>query len=112
MYLLTENARLVCSHELGSVKIAFSQALVTILEQRVLVESDPEGRTISGCPNVGPGIKACGLTLKVRKGYSDLLRIEGHRICLDTVTGLTDGTPPGAVTYTVNNPGQNLVEEV
>lgn len=112
MHWLTENARLRCSHDAGSVGIAASQAWVTIMGQKVLVEDDPEKRPISGCPNVGPGIKACGLTLKVRKGYSSLLRIEGRRICLDTVTGLTDGTPPGTVTYTVRNPGQDVVGEV
>lgn len=112
MHLLTENAALACDHAVGKVKIEPTQTLVTIMKARVLVETDPEGRPISGCPMVGPGIKACGLTLKVRKGYSELLRIEGRRVCLDTVTGLTDGTPPGAVTYTVRNPGQELVEEV
>lgn len=111
MHFLTENAVLVCNHTLGTVGIEPSQTLVTIRNARVLVETDPEKRPISGCPNVAPGIKACGLTLKVRKGYSDLLRIEGRRICLDTVTGLTDGTPPGAVTYTVRNPGQDIVGE-
>lgn len=112
MRLLTENAALACSHDLGNVKIEPSQSLVTVMKARVLVETDPERRPISGCPNTAPGIKPCGLTLQVREGYSELLRIEGRRVCLDTVTGLTDGTPPGAVTYTVRNPGQELVEEV
>ncbi len=112
MLFLTEDAALVCDHEVGTVSIEPSQALVTIEGRRVLVETDPEGRAIAGCPNVGPGIKACGRTLKVREGYSDLLSIEGRRVCLDTVTGLTDGTPPGAVTYTVRNPGQEILEEI
>ncbi|AOY58467.1 hypothetical protein B2D07_08390 [Desulfococcus multivorans] len=111
MYLLTEKARLACDHDNGTVAVEPTQTLVTIANDRVLVETDPEGRSISGCPNVAPGIKACGLTLKVREGYSDLLCIEGRRICLDTVTGLTDGTPPGAVTYTVRDPGQDIAGE-
>jgi hypothetical protein len=112
MHFLTENAKLVCDHAVGDVAIEPSQTLVTIANQKVLVETDPEARPISGCPNVGPGIKSCGLTLKVRKGYSELVRIEGRRICLDTVKGLTDGTPPGTVDYTVRDPGQNIVGEV
>ena len=112
MNFLTENAALVCDHAVGVVAIEPSQTLVTIANQRVLVETDPEKRPISGCPNVGPGIKPCSLTLKVRKGYSELVSIEGRRVCLDTVTGLTDGTPPGAVAYTVREPGQSIVREV
>jgi hypothetical protein len=50
-------------------------------------------------------------TLKVRKGYSDWIRIDGKRVCLDSVIGLTDGTPPGAVDYFVRDPEQLLVEE-
>jgi hypothetical protein len=112
MQLLTEDALVVCTHELGIVKIITSQSLVTIRGRKVLVEIDPQGRAIAGCPNVGPGIKACLTTLVVKQGYSDLLRIDGRRVCLDTVTGLTDGTPPGTVKYKVNNPGQKLVREV
>jgi hypothetical protein len=47
----------------------------------------------------------------VTAGYSDLIRINGKRVCLDTVTGLTDGTPPGLVKYKVNNAGQPSVRE-
>ena len=112
MQLLTEDALVVCTHELGIVKIIATQTLVTIARRRVLVEIDPEGRSIKGCPNVGPGIKACLTTLVVKQGYSDLLRIDGKRVCLDTVTGFTDGTPPGSVKYIVNKSGQDLVGEV
>jgi len=111
MYLLTEDAVLVCAHELGIVGIAAAQHLVKVEDRRVLVEVDPEGRPIVGCPNIGPTIKPCTTTLRVQTGYSDLIRIDGRRACLDTVTGLTDGTPPGTVRYKVRSPGQTLVEE-
>jgi hypothetical protein len=111
MRLLTEDAVLVCAHELGVVGIAATQALVTVAGRRVLVERDPEARPVAGCPNVGPAIKPCTTTLPVRAGYSGLLRIGGRRVCLDTVTGLTDGTPPGTVQYRVRIPGQILVAE-
>ena len=112
MYFLREDALVVCKHQLGIVNIVATQSLVTIGRRRVLVERDPEGKPIAGCPNVGATIKPCLATLPVQAGYSDFLRIEGRRVCLDTVTGLTDGTPPGTVKYVVNNPGQNLVSEV
>lgn len=109
MHLLTEDAVIVCKHELGRAAIAAGQGLVTIGSRKVLVENDPEGRLITGCPNLGATIKPCTATLAVRAGYSNLLRINNRRVCLDTVTGLTDGTPPGMVKYEVRHPGQQLV---
>lgn len=112
MQWLTEDAVLTCKHELGIVRIAPTQDLVTIGQRKVLVENNPEGRPIVGCPNISATIKPCTATLKVEAGYSDFLRINGQRICLDSVTGLTDGTPPGVVKYIVRLPGQNFVAEV
>lgn len=111
--LLTEDAILVCNHETGQVKIEATQDLVTVSRtkdavRRTLVERNPEGRPISGCPIVPP-LKPCLTTLAVREGYSDLLRIDGKRVCLDTVTGFTDGTPPGVVRYKVRRAGQEFV---
>lgn len=111
MLLLTIDATIVCTHELGHVKTIATQNLVTIEERLVEVEADPEGREINGCPNTGPAIKPCTLTLAVKQGYSSLLRIDGRRVCLDTVRGFTDGTPPGAVEYKVRNAGQGFVGE-
>jgi hypothetical protein len=112
MLILTEDAVLVCKHR-GKVGIEATQHWVTVKKKRsVLVETNPEARPISGCPNRGPGIKPCLTTLPVKKGYSDLLRIDGKRVCLDTVTGLTDGTPPGIVEYIVQTTGQDFVSEV
>ncbi|MCI0538966.1 MAG: hypothetical protein L0Z50_27480 [Verrucomicrobiales bacterium] len=111
MFLLTEDALLVCKHELGKVDIQPTQSLVTIAGRRVLVELNPESRSIIGCPMYGPMIRPCQTTLPVKQGYSALLRISGQRVCLDTVTGLTDGSPPGAVDYLVRAPGQQLVKE-
>jgi hypothetical protein len=107
--LLTEDAVIVCRHELGRAGIIGSQGLVMIGDRKVLVENDPEGRPIVGCPNLGATIKPCTATLAASAGYSNLLRVNDRRICLDTVTGLTDGTPPGVVKYQVRHPGQALV---
>jgi hypothetical protein len=111
MRWLTEDAKLVCKHELGVVGLVPTQHFVTIGRRKVLVEVDPEARPIGGCPNYGPTIKSCTTTLPVKEGYSEWLRIGGRRVCLDTVTGLTDGTPPGTVKYLVRDPGQQFVEE-
>jgi hypothetical protein len=111
MKLLTEDAVLICSHELGIVDIQATQDLVTIEGRQALVEKNPESRPIKGCPNIGATIKPCQQTLRVQVGYSDFIRIEGKRICLDSVRGLTDGTPPGTVPYKVREPGQSFVSE-
>ena len=110
MRLLTLDALMVCAHELGKVGLVPTQRWVTVQGRPVLVRADPEGRPIAGCPNIGPTIKPCTLTLAVQKGYSDFIRINGQPVCLDSVTGLTDGTPPGVVKCKVNVPGQTLVE--
>ena len=112
MKLLTEDAKLVCAHRTGKVSIAaIGQKLVTVGGRLLLVATDPEGRSISGCPSMGPGIKPCTTTLPVEFGYSTWLKIDGKRVCLDTVTGLTDGSPPGTIHYLVADPGQQLVSE-
>lgn len=109
MYFLTETALLVCDHESGFVGMKPSQTLVRINGLRVYVEPDPVAKTIFGCPMVAPGIKQCTTTLAVSAGYSDFIRIGGQAVCLDAVTGYTDGTPPGTFKYKVRTPGQDLV---
>lgn len=110
MLVLTEDAGLYCKHS-GKVSIRATQALVMVEGRCVLVEPDPVGRPISLCPNVVP-FKPCLTTLLVQKGYSEFIRVEDRRLCLDTVTGFTDGTPPGVVMYEVRSAGQGFVSEM
>lgn len=111
MRWLTEDATLVCDHG-GRVKNKTTQDFVRIEKRTVLVEPNPEGCSISGCPNSNPviGIRSCLTTLKVKEGYSTFVRIAKMPVCLDSVRGLTDGTPPGIVNYKVYVPGQQFVE--
>lgn len=112
MKVLTEDAIVACSHPPGTVVNQASQRLVTIDRRKVLVEIDPENRTIRNCPNAAPPFVPCLQTLRVATGYSPHLKVDGKRICLDTVTGFTTGTPPGAVLYFVRAPGQKLVSDM
>jgi hypothetical protein len=108
MRWLTRESVIRCDHD-GRVTNLASQHWVTIAAVPVLVEDDPVGREIVACPNYGPTIKPCAKTLQVAAGYSALIRIDGHRTVLSHLDGLTDGTPPGLVRYTVREPGQGFV---
>lgn len=104
----TEQSIFRCGHD-GRVTVLASQRWVTIEGAAVLVADDPQGRAITGCPNVGPTMKPCTVTVNVIKGYSDLVRIDGRAVVLSNVDGLTDGTVPGTVHYQVRATRQDLV---
>jgi len=109
MEWVTAKAVIKCAHD-GTVQNMPSQKWVTVERVEVLVENDPEGGDITACPNYGPTIKPCVKTLKVAKGYSTRVRIDGKPVVLSTLDGLTDGTPPGSVHYTCRDPAQKFVE--
>ncbi|HZJ10829.1 MAG TPA: hypothetical protein VFD39_14110 [Trueperaceae bacterium] len=113
MEFLTVDAVLACEHA-GLVALnPPTQTWVTVRGRSVLVEPDPEHCKVRACPNANPpaGIRPCLTTLAVTEGYSTFITVDGRRVCLDTVSGLTDGTPPGQVNYTVRQPGQAHVRE-
>jgi len=97
-----------CDHD-GRVANQPSQTWVRVDNSPVQVATDPEGRSIAACPNYGPTVKPCVKTLKVATGYSGFITIDGHRLVLDNLDGLTDGTPPGLVHYKVRDPKQRYV---
>jgi hypothetical protein len=109
MNWVTVTATIKCGHDGKVVNIA-SQHWVRVDGQDVLVDNDPVGRTIKACPNFGPTMKPCAATLRVIKGYSSYIRVGGHAIVLDNLDGLTDGTLPGTVHYTVRQPGETFVD--
>lgn len=111
MRCLTEDATLICDHG-GRVSIAATQDYVRIERRRILVRPNPENRGITGCPNSNPlvGILSCRNTQDVRQGYSQFVRIGGDPICLETILGYTDGSPPRVANYKVVDAGQILVE--
>lgn len=108
MEWLTTESIIKCGHD-GRVQNQPSQTWVTIGGAPVLVDNDPEGRTIKACPNYGPTMKPCAKTLKVIEGYSPWLKIGGKSVTLSTVDGLTDGTVPGTVHYTLRDARQAYV---
>ncbi len=107
--VVTVDARVVCRHELGKVSLVNSQHWVRVSDIAVLIAPDPEGRSISGCPNFSIGIKPCTHTLSVRVGYSSFVRISGKAVVRSALAGFTDGTPPGVIEYVVRDPAQQFV---
>jgi hypothetical protein len=111
--IITKNAMLACAHETGIVLInPVKQEYVKISGAPILIKPDPAGKNILGCSNFNPptGIKQCMKTLPVMDGLSSFIKINGEFVCLQPTTGLTDGTPPGAVPYNVKAPGQGFVK--
>jgi hypothetical protein len=108
MRWIHRDSLITCDHD-GRVENQPSQRWVTVAGSPVLVHDDPEGRTITACPNYGPTIKPCGKTLTVRVGYSDWLRVDGRRVVLSNLEGFTDGTPPGLVHHTVRDARQGFL---
>ena len=108
MKAVTRDATVRCGHD-GRVQNVASQHWVRIGRSDVLVDNDPEGRRIVGCPNIGPTMKPCTTTLAVISGYSSWVRIGGKAVAMSDLDGLTDGTVPGTVHYSVREPGQTFV---
>lgn len=110
MMVITELAFITCDHATGVVGLRSSQSFVRIEGGLVLIGNDPGNKMIGGCSNIGPTIKPCTMTMAVEQGKSDFVSIGGTPVCLDTVVGGTDGTPPSATKYRVRHPGQVLVD--
>lgn len=108
---LTDAADVRCSHKVGKSPQQASQTWLTVDGRPVLVAPDPVGRPIAGCPNIGVSIKPCTSTLAIRSGQSSFIRIDGRPIVRADLSGYTDGTPPGQVTYDVLDAAQILVGE-
>jgi len=110
MRVLTDRAFITCDHATGVVGNRASQWFVRIEGALVLIGNDPGNKMIGGCSNIGPTIKPCTMTMAVEQGKSSFVSIGGTPVCLETVVGGTDGTPPAATKYRVRFPGQVLVD--
>jgi hypothetical protein len=113
MYVLTDQAKIVCGHQQGEVTLIPTQRWVTIEGHSILVQGDLDNRLITGCPvQTSQTSKPCTTTLPPTspQGYSTLLKVEGKPVCLKALVGFTDGMP-GPVPYTVRECGQDFVSE-
>ena len=108
-FVVTTNARIVCAHG-GQVTLIPRQSTVTAGGAPVLRETDIMGAPIVGCaqpPTVSS--KPCTLVVSILPGGSaPTVSAGGMPVHLASLTGMTDGVPPGTVM--VVSPGQSTVQ--
>ena len=107
--VVTSNATILCAHG-GRVTLLPKQTQVVIQGGPVLCEGDLIGSPIIGCLQPpSPGTKPCTTVVSTLPGSSSLkVTAAGRPVYVATLSGMTDGVPPG--TIMVVNPGQTVVQ--
>jgi hypothetical protein len=107
--ILTSNATVLCVHG-GQVMLIPSQSQVTIQGGAVMCEPDLMGAVIVGCAQPpSPSTTPCTAVVSTFPGSTSLkVSVGGCPAYVATLSGLTDGVPPGAIM--VVDPGQTQVE--
>jgi hypothetical protein len=108
--VLTAKSVLRCAH-MGVVDIEPSQEWVRVEDVPLLIEPDPKDRPIHRCPQATPTTPPCTRTVAVNEGtsYSAFVRIDDHRVCLGSTTGLTNWSKLAIIPFAVSSPEQDLV---
>jgi hypothetical protein len=107
--VVTRNASILCSHG-GRVTLVPSQTQVLIQGSEILCEPDLVRAPIVGCAQPATSnTKPCTLVLSTAPGSSSpKVAVGGRPAYVATLSGLTDGVPPGLVS--VRDPGQTVVQ--
>jgi hypothetical protein len=107
--IVTSNATILCVHG-GQVVLVPSQTQVTIQGGAVLCEPDIMGAPIVGCAQPPtPSTVPCTVVVSALPGSTSLtVSVNGQPAYVATLSGITDGIPPGAIM--VADPGQTQVE--
>ena len=95
---MTSGGSIMCTHG-GRVQVMPSQQQVTAGGSPVLCEPDLEGKPILGCAQPPtPTTKPCTTLIKTLPGSTSMrIRVGGKAVYLQTLSGITDGVPPGSV---------------
>lgn len=108
-FVVTTSATIVCAHG-GQVTLTPRQSTVTAGGAPVLRETDIMGAPIVGCaqpPTISS--KPCTVVVSILPGGSaPTVAAGGLPVHLDSLSGMTDGVPPGTVM--VVSPGQTTVQ--
>jgi hypothetical protein len=107
--IVTTNATILCVHG-GRVTLIPKQAQVTIQGGAVMCEPDLVGAPIIGCAQPpSPSSKPCTTVVSTLPGSSSpKVMVGGRPAYVATLSGMTDGVPPGAIM--VVTPGQTAVQ--
>ena len=111
--IVTANAKIICVHG-GQVQVIPKQQSVTIQGGAVMCAGDLEGSPIAACPvPPSPGSKPCTTVVSVLPpmappSASAKVKVGGKPVLLATLTGMTDGVPPGVIQVVF--PGQTTVQ--
>ncbi len=100
---------ITCPHQ-GQVELTAGQAKVVAEGGEVLCEPDLIGATILGCTQPATtSSKPCMHVVSVTpNSVSRTVSVGGKGVYLSTLSGTTDGVPPGAIT--VRDSGQTTAE--
>lgn len=96
--ILTAAATIQCSHG-GRVQAIPGQQKVTAGGSPVLCEPDLVGAPIAGCAQpASTTTKPCTTLVSTLPGSTSLrISVGGRNVYLATLSGITDGVPPGSV---------------
>jgi hypothetical protein len=107
--IVTSNATILCAHG-GQVTLIPRQTTVMIQGGAVLCEPDLVGAPIVGCAlSPSPSTKPCTTVASTLPGSSSQkVMVGGRPAYLATLSGITDGVPPGPIMVVF--PGQTSVQ--
>ena len=108
-FVVTSSAVIMCAHG-GKVTLVPRQSTVTAGGSPVMREGDLVGSPIIGCAQApSTNTKPCTTVVSTLPGGSKpTVAAGGMPVHIDTLTGMTDGVPPGVIT--VVSPGQQTVQ--
>lgn len=111
--ILTAASDLKCAHG-GSVDLKPSQGWVRIEGQEILIEPDTVNRPVKACPMATPTTPPCTKTVNAdaAQSFSEIVKIDGHGLCMATATGMTNWSRMASTPYAVTAPRQDLVTVV
>ena len=101
--IVNSNASIICAHG-GRVTITPRQGSVLVQGAPALCEPDLVGAPIVGCAQPPtPSTKPCTTVVSTLPGSSSpRITAAGRPVYVDTLSGITDGVPPGVVTVVVS----------
>lgn len=107
--VLNADASIGCGHG-GSVQITPGQQRFTAGGSPVLAVGDLDGTPITGCTQLtvaATGTVQCTAVASLAGGGAARLSVGGRPVLLETLGGVTNGSPPGVLT--VLAPGQTTL---